>query len=191
MAEVDVNLIVKTNRRVEQRNDYEWIKKNFGEKFAQKCRTGDMFARIMEQKGALSHILEDHFHPNKHLFDDLTEQNAWNAFKAYIYNFYDVEIEHKQKNDIEIKSAVQLMDEAGYVLYPECQTEEEIQSFRHYYHRENDRPAPVYDGLMPEYRSGEELCTFNGGRLGSCRVWFAVKKDVDEIKRKNSMSNDF
>ena len=33
------------------------------------------------------------------------------------------------------------------------------------------------------YEPYEELCTFNGGRLNSCRVWFAIKKDVDKIKR--------
>lgn len=182
MAEVDINLVVRTQRNVEQRDDYDWIKKNFGERFAKRCRTGDMFARILEQKGALSHILEEHFHPSKNLYDDLTSQNAWERFKAYIYNFYDVEVEHKQKNDIEVKSAVDLMGEAGYILYPECQTEEEIQSFRHYYYRGDDKKV-VYRGGMPEQHKGEELCTFNGDRLITCRVWFAVKKDVDQISR--------
>ena len=59
------------------------------------------------------------------------------------------------------------MDEAGYTLY-ECKTEEDIQSFRKYYAR------------------NEMLCTiYNGGRLNRCHVFFAVKKNVDEIKREN------
>ena len=56
--------------------------------------------------------------------------------------------------------------EAGYVLV-ECYNEEDIQKFRKYY-------AP-----------GEELCTFKGGRLNSCRVFFAVKKNVLDIKRED------
>ena len=60
-----------------------------------------------------------------------------------------------------------LFDEAGYILYPECKTEEDIQSFKKY------------------YEAAEVLCTFRGNRLNTCRVWFAVKKNVDEIKREN------
>ena len=60
-----------------------------------------------------------------------------------------------------------MFDEAGYILYPECQTEEDIQRFKSFY-------AP-----------NKVLCTFRGGRLKTCRVWFAVKKDVNNIKRKN------
>ena len=33
------------------------------------------------------------------------------------------------------------------------------------------------------YAPQEELCTFLGGRLNSCDVFFAVKKDVNDIKR--------
>ena len=72
------------------------------------------------------------------------------------------------------------MDKAGYILYPECKTEEDVQKFRHYYHR--GEPTPKYTGGTPAHYKGEELCTFNGGRLNSCRVWFAVRKDVDKIK---------
>lgn len=184
MGRVDVNLIVRTQNNVEQRDDYNWIKKHFGEKFAKKCRTGEMFARIMEHKGALSHILEEHFQPSKNLHDDLTKYGAWENFKNYIYNFFDVEAEHRQKNDVETKTAKELMEEAGYILYPECQTEADIQFFRHLYYRP-DGETPTYNGGVPVRISGEELCTFNGGRLKSCRVWFAVKKNVDEIKREN------
>ena len=46
-----------------------------------------------------------------------------------------------------------LLEMAGYNLY-ECKTEEDIQSFRKY------------------YAEGEEICTFNGGRLNKARVFF-------------------
>ena len=49
----------------------------------------------------------------------------------------------------------------------ECHSEEEIQSFKKY------------------YASGEELCMFNGGRLDRCFVFFAIKENVNEIKREN------
>ena len=50
----------------------------------------------------------------------------------------------------------------------ECTTESDIEKFRKY------------------YAVGEELCTFGDkDRLKRCRVFFAVKKNVDEIKREN------
>lgn len=64
------------------------------------------------------------------------------------------------------KSPKELLDEARYYLY-ECKTESDIQSFKKYY-------AP-----------GEELCTFGGGRLDTHLVFFAVKKNVEIIKREN------
>ena len=33
---------------------------------------------------------------------------------------------------------------------------------------------------MKYYKKGEELCTFKGERLKTCRVWFAVKENVEE-----------
>ena len=35
------------------------------------------------------------------------------------------------------------------------------------------------------YARGEEICSFWKNRVDDCRVWFAVKKNVDEIKRKD------
>ena len=105
----------------------------------------------------------DHFSYNKNLFEDINNERAQDNFKSYIYSFVDVEKEKPTLN--QNKTAVELMAEAGYILYPECKTEEDIQFFKKY------------------YKAGEQLCTFNGGRLNRCRVWFAVKKDVDNIKR--------
>lgn len=59
------------------------------------------------------------------------------------------------------------MREAGYILYPECQTEADIQSYKKY------------------YALDEELCTFRGNRLDTCRVWFAVKENVADIRRED------
>ena len=59
-----------------------------------------------------------------------------------------------------------MLNDAGYDLY-ECNSEEDIQKFKKY------------------YAKGEELCTFHGGRLDRCYVFFAVKKNVSDIKRED------
>lgn len=143
--------------------DLKWIKKHYGEKMMHLCR--EHFYKILETEGLLSRILNEHFDKHKSLADDLVLSGQVEEFKNYIYSFVDVEQERpkiKQK-----KSAFQLLDEAGYVLFPECQTEQDVQKFKAF------------------YKEDEELCTFNGGRLDTCRVWFAVKKDVENIKRED------
>lgn len=145
--------------------ELEKIKKLYGEKFAHLCRT--LFPTVLEQEGFLLEILTNYFAPTRSLYDDIINQNKTIAFGNYINGVY----QKLTKQELEVvpinKTAEEIMDEAGYILYPECKTEKEIQAFEKYY-------AP-----------GEELCTFNGGRLAIARVWFAVKKNVDEIKRQD------
>ena len=143
-------------------SDLKYIKKHYGEKFAHLCR--DLFPTILETEGLLKDIITKHFAPSRNLYYDIVENFLQDEFKSYIYSFVDVEQDSPQSIDF---SPEELMRKAGYILYPECQTEEDIQKFRKY------------------YASGEELCTFGGQRLKSCRVWFAVKENVDEIKREN------
>ena len=97
------------------------------------------------------------------MFEDIKKENLESDFKNYIYSLVDVE------NNNEIignKTPKELLNDAGYSLF-ECSTESDIQKFIKYY-------APK-----------EALCTFNGGRLEDCYVFFAVKKDVDKIKRED------
>ena len=137
------------------------IKKKYGEKMAHLCR--DLFPTILETDGILIKILLRHFNPTHSLYDDLKENNLINEFKNYIYNlYYHQKLELLDTN----KTPKELLLEAGYILY-ECHTEEDIQKFRKY------------------YQKNEELCTFHGGRLVTNYVFFAVKKDVDNIKRKD------
>ena len=157
--------------------DLKWIKKHYGEKFSHLCR--ELFPTLLEKEGLLKKLISDTFLPSRELYDDIVNNALITNFKNYIYNLTNLETPSKIIN----KTPEELMDEAGYILYPECQTEEDIQSFRHYYHRNS--PTPTYNGGTPEPRQGEEICTFNGGRLNSCRVWFAVKKNVDEIRRED------
>ena len=160
-----------------ENTDLKWIKKHYCERFSHLCR--ELFPTLLEKEGLLKKLISGTFLPSRELYDDLTRNNAVFAFKNYIYNLTELEKDYKITNN----TPEELMDKAGYILYPECQTENDIQSFRHYYFRNG--PTPIYKGGVPEQRQGEEICTFNGGRLSSCRVWFAVKKNVNEIRRED------
>ena len=143
-------------------SDLKIIKKKYGEEMAHFCR--DAFATILEQEGVLANLLLKWFEPSKFLYKDLQEEDLELAFKDFIYKQFDQK--HEEKTDSNIKTPQELLSEAGYDLY-ECKSEEDIQSFKKYY-------APR-----------EELCTFRGGRLDKCYVFFAVKKNVDTIKRED------
>lgn len=137
------------------------IKKHYGEKMMHLCR--ELFSIILEHDNYLFKILQDNFYDNKFLYDDLVNNSLIEDFKSFIYGKYDnVLLEQNTTN----KSPSELLDEAGYTLY-ECKSETDIQKFKKY------------------YAKGEELCTFKGGRLKNCYVFFAVKKDVDNIIREN------
>ncbi len=141
-------------------DDLKLIKKYYGEKMMQLCR--ELFATILERPGLLFKLIEDNFEHNKFLYDDIVDNNLDEVFKNFIYNLIDVE-----KNEITTcKTPFELLKEVGYILY-ECKTEEDIQSFKKY------------------YASNEKLCTFNGGRLDKHHVFFAVKENVDEIRRED------
>lgn len=143
--------------------DLKWIKKHYGEKMMHLCRK--LFPKILQNEGSLSSILEKHFEHNRHLADDIINSETEADFAAYIMSFVDEnsKIKEPKKN----KSAVELMKEAGYVLYPECKTDRDIQAFRKW------------------YEPNEAICTFFTDRLETCRVWFAVKENADEILREN------
>ena len=163
-----------------ENKDLKWIKKHYGEKFAHLCRT--LFPTILENEGMLIKLLITHFPVSRDLYEDIVNNQLTMDFKNYIFKLLPNNVLKKQEESINF-TPEQLMDKAGYILYPECQTEEDIQKFRHYYYRGG--PIPKYHGGTPVYYKGEELCTFNGGRLNSCRVWFAVKKNVDQIRRED------
>ena len=139
--------------------DLKIIKKKYGEKMMHLCR--ELFPTLLEKEGLLSELLLEHFEPSRFLYDDIISNRLDIDFEDYIYSLVDIE-EIKEKNDY--KTPEELLEEVGYDLY-ECQTEEEIQCFRKYYSK------------------NEELCTFRGNRLKRCYVFFAVKKNVDNIRR--------
>ena len=141
--------------------DLKLIKKKYGEKMMHYCRSE--LSTILENDGLLPSLLLEHFNESHMLYDDIEKDGKLEEFKNYIYSLIDVEDNMKR---IEHRTPKELLSEAGYNFY-ECKTEEDIQSFKKYYSKD------------------EELCTFKGKRLESCYVFFAVKKNVDEIKREN------
>ena len=141
--------------------DLKLIKKKYGEKMMHYCRSE--LSTILENDSLLPSLLLEHFNESHMLYDDIEKEGKLEEFKNYIYSLIDVEDNMKR---IEHRTPKELLSEAGYNFY-ECKTEEDIQSFKKYYSKD------------------EELCTFKGKRLESCYVFFAVKKNVDEIKREN------
>ena len=142
-------------------DDLKVIRKKYGEKMYHFCR--ESFPTLLEEPGKLLKLLSDNFHESHFLFDDIVANGKESEFKNFIYSLVDVE----NNNELGmIKTPEELMSEAGYVLV-ECYNEGDIQAFRKYYARR------------------EELCTFKGGRLNRCRVFFAVKKNVSDIKRED------
>ena len=141
--------------------DLKIIKKKYGEEMMHLCR--EIFPTILEHEGLLPKLLLDNFKESRSLVKDIIYNRLEERFKNYIYSKVDVENNYEE---VVYKRPDELLKEAGYILY-ECHSEEEIQSFKKY------------------YASGEELCMFNGGRLDRCFVFFAIKENVNEIKREN------
>jgi len=139
------------------------IKKLYGEKFARFCR--EFFHTILETQGQLLNILTTAFVPNHFLYDDIMSQGKKENFINYIYHFYERD---KMAKEINItKTPEELLDSVGYNLY-KCETFEDTLKFEKY------------------YAIGESLCTFRDPkRTQTHDVFFAVKKDIDQIHRKD------
>ena len=142
------------------------IKKIYGEKFMHLCRK--LFPTILEQEGQLLGILTSLFGDNcKTLGEDIVERQLEDKFKDFIYNEFKKEDNTKKRNIYnDDRTPFEILSDAGYNLY-ECTSEEEIQAFSKY------------------YAKGEKLCTFDGKRLDKRVVFFAVKKNVDAIRRED------
>lgn len=141
------------------------IKKAYGERFMKMCRTH--FPTILNNDGELYEILQANFSDiSETLYEDIQKSGLEERFVDFVFEKFNDEDREPVTTD---KTPYELLDEAGYELV-ECHSEKEIQSFKKY------------------YAMGEELCTFGGGRLEECVVFWAVKKNVDEIKRRKFKS---
>ena len=148
---------------MELSNELKNIKNTYWENFMKLCR--NLFPTLLEQEGRLYEILTTSFSSNcKTLYEDIKKEGLEERFKDYIYSKVDMESPEKQM--VVEKTPYELLKEAGYKL-TECLTEEEIQKFKKYYEQD------------------EELCTFIGGRLDRCVVFWAVKEGAEDIKRKD------
>lgn len=143
------------------KSDLDIIKEKYGENMGHLCCK--LFSTILESDGTLSTLLLKHFMSSRFLYEDIVNNDKIADFKDYIHSL-------QKKCEITyldvLKKPSELLDEAGYILY-ECKTEEEMNSFMKYY--------------SPD----EVLCSFNSNRLDEAYVFFAVKKNVDSIKREN------
>ena len=162
--------------------ELKMIKKIYGEEMMQLCR--DLLPDVLEEGGALLEILKEKFAPTHYIGHDIRVNCFKRDFRNYIVNLYRKKLEARiaagenisiyrlhsfskwlvDNNKVEIKAPFQMLSGKGYNMY-ECETEKAIQEFAKYY-------AP-----------GEEICTLDGGRLAFARVFFFVRKDVDQIKR--------
>ena len=140
-------------------SDLKIIKKKYGENFSKLCRK--LFPNLLEQPNLLSNLIINNFYPNHELYNDLMVGGLIVEFSNYINSLV---VKKDDKVVYTNKTAKELLLEAGYNLY-HCQTTEEVNNFKKYYEK------------------SELLCTFNHNRLSKCHVFFAVKKDVDKIKR--------
>lgn len=138
------------------------IKKVYGERFMQMCHK--KFPTILDHEEKLFEILQANISDiSETLYEDIQKNALQERFVDFIFEKFNAPNEEKVVTD---KTPYELLDEVGYDLV-ECHSEKEIQSFKKY------------------YAKNEELCTFNGGRLEESIVFFAVRKDVDKIKRKD------
>ena len=146
-------------------DDLKQIKNKYGEEMSHLCR--ELFPTILEEEGKLFNILSSSFAYSKHLYDDIVNNDLINSFKNYIYGLRDIEI---IKNEV-VKKPKELLDEAGYILY-ECTNYDQVEYFKKYYEEK------------------ETLCTFKDidSRLNTNYVFFAIKKDVDNIKREDFLN---
>ena len=141
------------------KSDYDILKDKYSERMAKACRS--LFPTLFEKNGVISKLMLEKFYPNPTIYEDLVLGKN-NSFKNFIYGFYNIDEPTVKTN----KTVEELMDEAGYKIY-ECHDYDELASFKKY------------------YQKNELLCSFSQDRLSDCRVFFAVKKDVDKIKRED------
>ena len=141
--------------------DLKIIKKKYGEKMMHLCR--ELFPTLLETEGKLSELMLKLFNPSRYLYEDIVSNHLKLDFKDYVYS-------NLESTDevlfLTHKTPRELLSEVGYDLY-ECTNDKELQSFRKY------------------YKENEELCSFKDNRTRTYYVFFAVKKNVDEIKREN------
>lgn len=147
------------------KGDLRKIKKKYGESMAKFCR--EMFPTLLEYEGLLPKLFSHYFDTNHLLYDDIIEQGKESNFENYIYGLADFSL--LIEKNVTYKTPKELFADAGYDFY-QCHTEEDVQYFKKY------------------YDPSEQLCTFRGDRLEQCHIFFAVAKNVDDIRREDFLT---
>ena len=142
-------------------SDLKILKKKYGENFSKLCR--ELFPSILENEGELVSIITSLFKESHFLYDDLITYDRIKSFQRLVMNKYNKKLDGVIDTE---KTPYELFKAQGYTL-KECHTNEEILAYKKYYEK------------------GEELCTFKSDRLKTNRVFFAVKDNALEIKRKS------
>ena len=171
-----MNNIETENTEVKKVNssDFKYLKKHYGEKFAQFCKNN--LPTIFNTSGLMTKIMEQKFDSNRELFNDLVDYKLINEFIDYILteanNILNETNNQTNANTLKTKlSTKELFASANYD-FCEVKSLKELNSFKKY------------------YTEDELLCTFDApeNRLNNYRVFFAVKKDVNKIRRKDFKS---
>ncbi len=137
------------------------IKRIYGEEMMKFCRKE--FSTILEKEGLLLHTLETNFNRSRFLYEDIVKANKLNNFSWYIKSKTILKKNFEKAANF---TPEELLKKEGYTLY-KCNTKEEIEQFTKY------------------YTNREMLCTFRQNRLDTHYVYFAVKDNASEIKRKD------
>ena len=142
------------------------IKRHYGEDMMRLCRV--LFPTILENDGVLFKAIDSTFSRSKYLYDDIVKKQKIADFQNYIFTYVGIKSDQIPTD----KTPKELMKEAGYTLY-ECKSVDDVNQFKKY------------------YKSNELLCTFKSVkmRLKEFYIFFAVKDNVDEIKRENFKIN--
>ena len=145
------------------KNDERFIKKKYGEEMWKLCR--ELFPTVLEHESLLASVLDYYFDHTRSLYSYIMDNGLELEFQDFVMQkIYPPKAEDKFK--IPDKNPYELLKEVGYNLY-KCETEEDIERFEKYYDKK------------------ERLCTFDADRLKTNYVYFAVKDNVDSIKRED------
>jgi len=146
------------------------IKKVYGEDFAKLCR--ELFPTILEKEGLLFEILIEKFAPNKNMYTIMSTEDRKDKFQNWVIDYVN-----KNKNAkiekleyITNKTPDEIFNDLGYDFF-RCETNEDVLNFKKYYEED------------------ESLCTFNEpNRINTHHIFFAVKKNISEIRRENFLN---
>ena len=110
------------------KNDYDIIKKAYGENFAKLCRT--LFPQILEKEGVLPDLMMSLFAPSRFLYDDVMASGKETFQNFVMGKFYEA---HARQLDSEseteqVPTPEELFDKAGYVL-TKSKTDEDVKPF--------------------------------------------------------------